>query len=355
MDLWPISTHHFWNTQPIRAQKFGTASQPTHKKAVLLANQCTGIHVPPSQSAHGNTLFPQPIGAWKSGTTGQSPHRNLVLLAIQHAGIPYPQPISTLESGTLSKSTQGNLLPPANRRTEIWHHQPITKWESGTSPPPANQHAETSRPASQWAAEGPGEGTNGILGAGPHLSMLRDTRKGGWGSPSMWRGRAGGGCWGPSGAAARPPPSLTRGSCRAGGHREGQGAQTHPTQPPNSPKAAPKAAPPTPHPPPSRSQPMATASPKARPQPAPKRPQISPKTKAKTAPNLHHKSRPKWPQITPKIKIKTAPNLPQITPKTKAKSAPDHPVIKTPRVNPKQTPNQANPKPQSHRTPQIDH
>lgn len=61
-----------------------------------------------------------------------------------------------------------------------------------------------------------------------HLSMLRGTRKGGWGSPSMLRGReGGGGCWVPSGSTARPPPSLTSGSCRAGGDRE------TPSAPPN--------------------------------------------------------------------------------------------------------------------------
>lgn len=73
-----------------------------------------------------------------------------------------------------------------------------------------------------------------------HLSMLRGTRKGGWGSPSMLRGReGGGGCWVPSGSTARPPPSLTSGSCRAGGDRETpsappkHGGGTHTTETPH--------------------------------------------------------------------------------------------------------------------------
>lgn len=90
-----------------------------------------------------------------------------------------------------------------------------------------------------------------------HLSMLRGTRKGGWGSPSMLRGReGGGGCWVPSGSTARPPPSLTSGSCRAGGDREtpsappnmggGHTQQRHPISfppPPQTPTSPPQLAP----------------------------------------------------------------------------------------------------------------
>lgn len=62
------------------------------------------------------------------------------------------------------------------------------------------------------------------LASGPtqtaHLSMLRGVNKVG-GSPSMWRGRAGGvGCCGElSEDGERLPPSLASGSCKAGGVR----------------------------------------------------------------------------------------------------------------------------------------
>jgi hypothetical protein len=58
-----------------------------------------------------------------------------------------------------------------------------------------------------------------------HLSMLRGVNKVG-GSPSMWRGRAGGvGCCGElSEDGERLPPSLASGSCRAGKvENQGQG------------------------------------------------------------------------------------------------------------------------------------
>lgn len=58
-----------------------------------------------------------------------------------------------------------------------------------------------------------------------HLSMLRGVNKVD-GSPSMWRGRAGGvGCCGElSEDGERLPPSLASGSCRAGeGGGESQG------------------------------------------------------------------------------------------------------------------------------------